>query len=330
MAVWSLMTRRFLENDPSASLKGVGSSMTTATLTEMERSQVPNLAGTFGSRPTLSSQHSSSLPSTPYMRQRTLSSGVQPSSPSRGGRNASPRSSHSDSNQSLPSLRRTGGGCKYETGMAQARRRVPYSLGPDKLGPEQFTLKERFNDREEEKLSGDMRELYDRLLPSRESEERRKNLVQKLEKILNEKWAGHTIKVNVFGSTGNKLGTTDSDVDICITTDLKELEHVCSLADLLASHGMERVVCVSSAKVPIVKIWDPELHLACDLNVNNPIALENTEMIRTYVDIDDRVRPLAMIVKYWAKRRILNEPGMYNPWCFRPVDIDLPQHLVRH
>ena len=213
--------------------------------------------------------------------------------------------------------------------MAQARRRVPYSLGPDKLGPEQCTLKEHLSDREEEKLSGDMRELYDRLLPSPESEERRKKLVQKLDQILNEKWQGHTIKVNVFGSTGNRLGTTDSDVDICITTDLKELEHVCSLAQLLASHGMERVVCVSSAKVPIVKIWDPELSLACDLNVNNPIALENTEMIRTYVDIDDRVRPLAMIVKYWAKRRILNEPGMLHAPCFDLFDIDLSKHWVR-
>lgn len=72
---------------------------------------------------------------------------------------------------------------------------------------------------------------------------------------------------------------------------------------------MERVVCVSHAKVPIVKIWDPELQLACDMNVNNTLALENTRMIRTYVDIDERVRPLAMIIKYWTKRRILNDAG---------------------
>lgn len=194
--------------------------------------------------------------------------------------------------------------------MAQAKRRVPYSLGGDKLKPEQFPPKANLNPGEEAKLSGDMRELYDRLLPSEESEERRRNLVKKLENLLHGKWPGHSIRVNVFGSTGNKLGTKDSDVDICITTDCKELEHVCSLAGLLASHGMERVVCVSSAKVPIVKIWDPELELACDMNVNNPVALENTEMIRTYIDIDDRVRPLAMIIKYWAKRRILNDAGM--------------------
>lgn len=75
---------------------------------------------------------------------------------------------------------------------------------------------------------------------------------------------------------------------------------------------MERVVCISHAKVPIVKIWDPELRLACDMNVNNTMALENTRMVRTYVEIDERVRPLAMIIKNWTKRRILNDAGRFS------------------
>lgn len=79
---------------------------------------------------------------------------------------------------------------------------------------------------------------------------------------------------------------------------------------------MERVVCISHAKVPIVKIWDPELRLACDMNVNNTLALENTRMVRTYVDIDERVRPLAMMIKHWTKRRILNDAGMSPPTPF--------------
>jgi DNA polymerase sigma len=73
---------------------------------------------------------------------------------------------------------------------------------------------------------------------------------------------------------------------------------------------MERVICVAAAKVPIVKIWDPELKLAADVNVNNLLALENTRMIKTYVQIDDRVRPLAMVIKHWTKQRILNDAGM--------------------
>lgn len=126
-------------------------------------------------------------------------------------------------------------------------------------------------------------------------------------------------------------------MDICITTPWKELEKVCQLAELLANSmtplyvhfatlyvhvcslrttdGMEKVVCVGSAKVPIVKIWDPELELACDMNVNNTLALENTRMIRTYVDIDERVRPLAMIIKYWTRRRVINDAGKWPRVC---------------
>ena len=77
---------------------------------------------------------------------------------------------------------------------------------------------------------------------------------------------------------------------------------------------MQKVVCRASAKVPIVKCWDPELQLAADLNVNNPLALENTRMIKTYVQLDVRVRPLAKIIKYWTKRRILNDAGEYDGW----------------
>jgi len=90
----------------------------------------------------------------------------------------------------------------------------------------------------------------------------------------------------------------------------------------MPADGMERVVCVSHAKVPIVKIWDPELRLACDMNVNNTLALENTRMVRTYVEIDERVRPLAMIIKHWTKRRILNDAGKICPVLSRyPRDI---------
>ena len=90
---------------------------------------------------------------------------------------------------------------------------------------------------------------------------------------------------------------------------VRSLAH-CLLADFLVD-GMERVVCRAAAKVPIVKIWDPELQLACDMNVNNTLALENTRMIKTYVQLDERVRPLAIIIKHWTKQRILNDAGKY-------------------
>lgn len=72
---------------------------------------------------------------------------------------------------------------------------------------------------------------------------------------------------------------------------------------------MKNVLCIAAAKVPIVKIFDPELRLACDMNVNNSDALENTRMVKTYVEIDPVVRPLAILIKHWTKQRIVNDAG---------------------
>ncbi|KJK75211.1 hypothetical protein H634G_09557 [Metarhizium anisopliae BRIP 53293] len=254
--------------------------------------------------------HSSSVPSTPHQHARQFSFESREPSPTTAN-NHSPRSAYSETNSTLPSLRPLPprlGGCKYETAQINSRRRIPYSVGSDRLEKLDLrTVKNKLSEDEERKLATDMREIYNRLLPTEEVEEKRKKLVQKLEKIFNDEWPGHDIRVNLFGSSGNLLCSDDSDVDICITTSWQELEGVCMIADLLARRGMEKVVCISAAKVPIVKIWDPELGLACDMNVNNTLALENTRMVRIYVEADPRVRQLAMIIKYWTRRRIIND-----------------------
>lgn len=72
-------------------------------------------------------------------------------------------------------------------------------------------LKERLGPEEDKKLTADMLEIYDRLLPSAESDDRRRQLVRKLEKLFNDQWPGRDIKVHVFGSSGNKLCSSDSD-----------------------------------------------------------------------------------------------------------------------
>jgi hypothetical protein len=56
-------------------------------------------------------------------------------------------------------------------------------------------------------------------------------------------------------------------------------------------------------------MWDPELNMAADINVNNTLALENTRMIKSYVKIDSRVQPLAMVIKHWTRKRVLNDAG---------------------
>jgi DNA polymerase sigma len=87
---------------------------------------------------------------------------------------------------------------------------MPYSIGGDKLEKAKVTPKKYLNPKEEQKLSGDMRELYDRLLPSKESEERSK-ICAETRRSTQYSMAWEDIKVHVFGSSGNMLCTSDSD-----------------------------------------------------------------------------------------------------------------------
>ncbi|KAG0355695.1 hypothetical protein BG005_005372 [Podila minutissima] len=159
----------------------------------------------------------------------------------------------------------------------------------------------------EAKLSMEMIDLFESLLPTEESHNRRTRLIKKIEDILHLEWPGQDIKAEPFGSTVNGLGTSTSDVDLCITTTWPGLKNVQMLATAFRKHGMQKVFCVAGAKVPIVKLWDPELHLSCDMNINTPLGLMNTQLIKTYVAIDPRVRPFAMIIKHWARKRVLND-----------------------
>lgn len=158
---------------------------------------------------------SSSVPSTPHQRPRKFSfDGSREPSPGTN-QNHSPRSVYSETNSTLPSLRPLPPrltGCRLEVAPPTARRRMNYSIGTDKLDkvdPEK--IKSELSEHEEQKLTRDMRELYDRLLPSSESERNRLKLVKKLERIFNDEWPGHDIQVHLFGSSGNLLCSDDSD-----------------------------------------------------------------------------------------------------------------------
>lgn len=160
------------------------------------------------------SHQSSSVPSTPHQHARKFSFESGEPSPT-ATNNHSPRSAYSESNITLPSSRPIPpprGGCRYETAMAHTKRRMPYSVGTERLEKlNAADLKSKLSEDEERELTTDMRELYDRLKPTPETDDKKDRLVKKLEKLFNEEWPGHDIRVHVFGSTGNLLCTDDSD-----------------------------------------------------------------------------------------------------------------------
>ena len=190
-------------------------------------------------RPQLHTQHSNSVPSTPYQQPRDIRFHSRSPSPHRGLGAQSPRSVASEAvGQGQNGAQRVPPQgpvvCKFEAGAEFRKRRIPYIDGGDQeLGPPTKELKKSLGPEEESKLSGDMRELYGRLLPSEESDQRRATLIKKLERMMKDEWPEHNIEVAMFGSSGNLLSSDDSDVDICVTTSLKKLESMHSLAMLL-------------------------------------------------------------------------------------------------
>lgn len=49
-----------------------------------------------------------------------------------------------------------------------------------------------------------------------------------------------------------------------------------------------------------------EVGIQCDINFENPLAIQNTTLLRCYSRCDTRVRPMVLFVKAWAKRRKIN------------------------
>jgi hypothetical protein len=166
-------------------------------------------------RPSVTSQHSSSVPSTPLQLARKYESRSRSPSPNSGLGSHSPRSVSSEANSAMPTLRPARPfKCKYETNVGSlGRRRVPYHSS-DLLEPPAKEPPTALDPHQDNKLSGDMRELYDRLQPAVENTRRRDRFVRKVQCILETEFPGNDFRVHVFGSSGNMLYTSESDGEL--------------------------------------------------------------------------------------------------------------------
>lgn len=152
------------------------------------------------------STQSNSLPSTPNHNPSNALS----RSPSPPCVLDSPRSAASEPVTTVPFTKSQYGRCVYETALINARRRMPYSLGIEKLGKEK-PVQEKLSPEQEKKLTKDMLDMFEGLKPNEESSERRRMFLDKLGRLLNDEWPGHDIQVHAFGSTENHLCMSDSD-----------------------------------------------------------------------------------------------------------------------
>jgi len=117
-----------------------------------------------------------------------------------------------------------------------------------------------------------------------------------------------------YGSAINGLWTATSDLDLCLLVPgaydrRSQLMTLRKLAKELRRAGASHdVVPRLGAQIPILQ-WKPRRPglLACDISVNNTLAVANSRLLVQYMQVDDRLRRLGICVKAWARCRNIND-----------------------
>ncbi|KAF9937031.1 Zinc finger, CCHC domain-containing protein [Mortierella alpina] len=116
---------------------------------------------------------------------------------------------------------------------------------------------------------------------------------------------GAGLQLKPFGSYVTGLGNSDSDIDICVYAEHYEPHaahsDVVHLASILRLQGFAEVRAIPDAKVPIIKFVDPHTGIACDMNVQHPLGIYNSSLIKAYLDIDARLSSFLYLLKHFAK-----------------------------
>jgi len=115
--------------------------------------------------------------------------------------------------------------------------------------------------------------------------------------------------MGLFGSSSNGFAFRHSDLDISLTfrdvPDSSNLDCINLIEELSEKIkrmvGMRNVVAITSAKVPIVKLFHHQCQIEADISLYNVLARENTRLLSLYADLDPRCRTLGYMVKLFAK-----------------------------
>ncbi|XP_046640712.1 poly(A) RNA polymerase gld-2 homolog A-like isoform X3 [Daphnia pulicaria] len=124
----------------------------------------------------------------------------------------------------------------------------------------------------------------------------------------------HQCGLYIVGSSVSGFGGESSDMDLCLVISghdvdqrFHALEYLYRVQKALKQCRFLTKLDVIRAKVPILRFYDSITNLEVDLNFNNIVGIRNTHLLKTYAQLDWRVRPLVLAVKLWARQHDINE-----------------------
>jgi len=179
-------------------------------------------------------------------------------------------------------------------------------------------------------LSAQLEELASTLQPAAADTARQTACFERVRAMVTKEWPD--AQLLMYGSCANGFGGHSSDIDTCLalrwadSADRKRTV-VQRIAELAEQAGCRDVVALTHARMPVAKMVEGSTGVACDICVNNFLAVFNTRLLRDYAAVDPRLRALGYAVKHWAKRRCVNEPytGTLSSYCYILMCIHLLQ-----
>lgn len=142
-------------------------------------------------------------------------------------------------------------------------------------------------------------------------------------------------KVEMFGSYMSSLRTSSSDLDLVfLSAPYSASEPAVSIlsrfADALPqTWHFTNVTRVLTAKTPLVKFTDVQSGMEVDLCVNNQLGIQNSRLLFSYCQYDERVAPLCKLVKDWAHHNnvVGIAEGCLNTYTYVLMTIYFLQHV---
>jgi predicted nucleotidyltransferase len=172
-------------------------------------------------------------------------------------------------------------------------------------------------------LNTSLLSLAETLMPTAEERGRWESAFETVKKILLAKWPEG--RVILFGSAANGLSVRSSnDIDVslqiaAVGDDAAGKSEIIEKAGIvLEDAGMNEILCLPKARVPVVKFTVPSTDTKVDITVNNTLACVNTKLLADYCKVDPRLAQLVAVVKHWAKKRAVNDPyrGTLSSYCY--------------
>ncbi|XP_047345837.1 speckle targeted PIP5K1A-regulated poly(A) polymerase-like [Vespa velutina] len=117
-----------------------------------------------------------------------------------------------------------------------------------------------------------------------------------------------------FGSTYTELGFKECDLDIymdigvpiCDTGNspwsMKKVFKQVKFVMYKMNKIFTDVVPIPKAKTPIIKFYHIPTKISCDISFKNGFGIYNSKLIKHCLSLDMRLKPLIIVIKYWARQ----------------------------